>query len=141
DVSDVREFNRGGSIESGLYAAFAQGVFQQNWPTYFYAGEETLRDRRAVRYNYQVPLLGSGYRISAGGQLVTVPFSGSFWAHGETLEVMRLTIPPNEVPVGLGIRSILQTIDYAKVRLSGAEYLLPQQAETITMAISGAKTL
>src|SRR6266566_5553106 len=76
----IGEFGRGGAIESGLFASLAHGVFLEKATTFRYAGEETLRGRRAVRYNYQVPLLASGYGISSGDRHAVVGFSGAFWA-------------------------------------------------------------
>jgi hypothetical protein len=140
EVSDVSEFNGGGAIESGLFAAYAHGVFQENWATYHYAGEEMLRNRRTARYNYEVPLPGSGYRISIGGRQAVLPYSGSFWVDGKTLEVMRLTVHPNGLPRWSGIWNVQQTIDYARVRLSGADYRLPHRAEMTVLGMSWGQT-
>jgi hypothetical protein len=70
----IGEFGAGGAIESGLFASLARGVFMQKWPTYRYAGEEDIRGRHAVRYNYEAPLLGSGYEMNIGGERAFVLF-------------------------------------------------------------------
>jgi hypothetical protein len=134
---DIGEFGRGGAIESGLFASLAHGVFLERPTTFRYGGEETLRGRRAVRYTYQVPLLASGYRISSGDRHAVVGFSGAFWADAETLQVMRLRVHADDVPLTLGIYEAIQTIDYARVRLNETDFLLPQQAEMSLSALYG----
>ena len=91
---------RATAIESGLFASLAHGVFLERATTFRYSGEETLRGRRAVRYNYQVPQVASGYSISSGNNRAIVGFSGAFWADAETLQVMRLaSLPePKQMP-------------------------------------------
>ncbi len=136
----IGEFGAGGAIESGLFASLAHCVFMQKWPTYRYSGEEVLRSRRAVRYNYEVPLLGSGYEMRIGGQQAVVGFSGSFWADAETLEVMRLVVNADDIPVRLKIVKAAQSIDYGRVRLNETDFLLPQRAEMDLEELSGGES-
>jgi hypothetical protein len=136
----IREFGAGGAIESGLFASLARGVFIQKWPAYRYAGEDVLRGRRAVRYNYEVPLLGSGYELNIGGERAFVGFSGSFWADAETLEVMRLAVNADDIPLRLRIVKAAQSIDYGRVRLNETDFLLPERAEMDLEELSGGES-
>jgi hypothetical protein len=136
----IGELVAGGAIESGLFASLARGVFLQKWPTYRYAGEEVLRGRRAVRYNYEVPLLGSGYELNIGGERALVGFSGSFWADAETLQVMRLSVNADDIPFRLRIVKAVQSIDYDRVRLNETDFLLPERAEMDLEELSGGKS-
>jgi hypothetical protein len=137
EESDIAAFTKGGAIGSGLFASHARNIFLQRWPTFHYAGVDTLHGRRAVRYNYEVPLLGSGYQLTVGGQRVAVGFSGSFWADAETLQVMRLTLRADDPPIHLGVSEALQSIDYGRVRLNDSDFLLPQSAETTLVYLGG----
>src|SRR6266566_4241268 len=47
-----------------------------------------------------------------------VGFSGAFWADAETLQVMRLRVHADDVPLTLGIYEAIQTIDYTRVLLN-----------------------
>src|SRR4051812_37594655 len=134
---EIGEFGRGGAIESGLFASLAHGVFLERATTFRYGGEESLRGRRAVRYDYQVPQVASGYRISSGADSAVVGFSGAFWADAETLQLMRLKIHADHIPITLKIYEALQIIDYARVRLNEVDFLLPQQAEMSLTAVYG----
>jgi hypothetical protein len=133
----IGEFGAGGAIGSGLFASLARGILVEKWPTYRYVGEEALRGRSAVRYNYEVPLLGSRYEMNMGGERAFVGFFGSFWADAETLELMRLTVRADDIPQRLKVVKALQSIDYGRVRLNETDYLLPQRAEMELEETSG----
>jgi hypothetical protein len=136
----IGEFGRGGAIGSGLFASLAQSVFLTKRPTFRYAGEESVSGRRAVRYTYQVPLQGSGYEIKIGAKHALVGFSGSFWADADSLQVMRLSVRADDIPLTLGIYGAVQTIEYTRVRLSETDFLLPQSAETTISELSGGES-
>jgi hypothetical protein len=137
---DIRAYARGGAMESGLFATLAHGVFMSKWPTYRYAGEEILRGRRALKYNYEVPLLGSGYQISIANEHALVGFSGAFWADEETLQLLRLTVHADDIPLRLGLIRSIQTIDYGRVRMNETDFLLPQHAETTLYMLNGSES-
>jgi hypothetical protein len=136
----IGEFGRGGAIGSGLFASLAQSVFLTKRSTFRYVGEESVQGRRAVRYTYQVPLIGSGYEIKIGDKHALVGFSGSFWADADTLQVIRLTVRADDIPLTLGVYGVVQTIEYTRVRLSETDFLLPQSAETTISELSGGES-
>ena len=140
DDRGIGEFGRGGAIESGLFATLAQFVFMKEGTTYRYAGEETLRGRRTIRYMYQVPLHVSGYQISVGREHAIVGFSGAFWADAETLQVLRLKVQADHIPINLGVLESIQTIDYGRVRLGEVDFLLPERAEMKLLQRSGGQS-
>jgi hypothetical protein len=136
----IGEFGRGGAIGSGLFASLAQSVFLSKRSTFRYAGDESVHGRLAVRYTYQVPLIGSGYEIKIGDKHALVGFSGSFWADADTLQVIRLTVRADDIPLTLGVYGVVQTIEYTRVRLSETDFLLPQSAETTISELSGGES-
>src|SRR5258708_4596147 len=140
DDRAIGEFGRGGAIESGLFATLAQFVFMKDGPTYRYSGEETLHGRKTIRYTYEVPVRVSGYQISIGPQQAIVGFSGSFWADAESLQVLRLSVHADHIPIRLGLMEANQTIDYGRVRLSDVDFLLPERAEMMLTQLTGAQS-
>jgi hypothetical protein len=139
DDRAIGEFGRGGAIESGLFATLAQFVFMKDGPTYRYSGEETLHGRKAIRYSYEVPVRVSGYQISIGREQAIVGFSGSFWADAETLQVLRLSVHADHIPIRLGLMEANQTIDYGRVQLGEVDFLLPERAEMMLTQLTGAQ--
>jgi hypothetical protein len=140
DDRAIGEFGRGGAIESGLFATIAHFVFMEKGPIYRYAGGETLRGRPTIRYMYEVPLRVSGYQITIGREHAIVGFSGSFWADAETLQVVRLKVQADHIPINLGLLDAVQTIDYGRVRLNEVDFLLPERAETTITQRSGGQS-
>ena len=87
------------------------------------------------------PCSAADIQLHIGVQRAVVGFSGSIWADGETLQVMRLTIRADDVPIHLGVTEVLQSIDYGRVRLNDFDFLLPQSAETTLIYLAGGKSL
>lgn len=121
----------GGMTSTGDFALHARTVFLTRSPSFQYVGEETLGERRAVRFDYRVPLLLSGYRMHIGEKQAAVGYRGSFWADRETLELLRLQVHVDEVPPDLGITHAITEIDYGKVRVGFSDFLLPQSVEFV----------
>jgi hypothetical protein len=140
EESNIGAFTKQGTIGNGLFASHARSIFLEKWPTYRYAGEERVRGRRAVRYTYEFPLLGSGYQLKMGTQRAVVGYSGAFWADAETSQMIRLLIRADNIPIRLGLREALQTIEYERVRLNDMDFLLPQSAETILRYLAGGES-
>ncbi|MBI1791662.1 MAG: hypothetical protein HYR60_29380 [Acidobacteria bacterium] len=140
DDRKINEIVQAGTIASGMFLAFARTVFQNRWPTYRFLGEQEWEGRRAIRFDYDVPLMGSGYHLSIDRREATVPFSGSFWADPVTHDVLRLLVRGVDLPPELGLADITQTIDYARVRIGESDLLLPNRAETYTEMLFGERT-
>ncbi|HTM49050.1 MAG TPA: hypothetical protein VL285_10230 [Bryobacteraceae bacterium] len=137
DERGVGQFGKGGAIESGLFATLIRYIFGVQGPVFRYSGDEILHGRPTVRYHYSVPLQASGYQIAVGPKRATVGFSGSFWADAETLQVLRLHVRADHIPIGLGLAESVQTIDYGRVLINEAELFLPERAELILTQLNG----
>ena len=122
-----------GVTGSGDFALRAGNIFLSRAPLFRYAGEENLGGRRALRYDYRVPLLSSNQTVSNFDRRAYVAYHGSFWADAETLELMRITSVADDIPPELEISSSNTQVDYGKVPIAGSDSLLPQRAE-LTMA-------
>jgi hypothetical protein len=140
DERGVGQFGKGGAIESGLFATLIRYIFGVQGPVFRYSGDEILHGRPTVRYNYSVPLQASGYQISVGPKRATVGFSGSFWADAETLQVLRLNVRADHIPISLGLAESVQTIDYGRVVINEADLFLPERAELALTRLDGGQS-
>lgn len=131
--TDISLFITGGMIGNGLFALFAQDIFNSHIATYEFAGETTLGGHRLLRYNFQVPLLLSHYHIKCMG-IAQVGYHGVIWADPKTFDAVRVEIQADDIPLGIGVVTDTVRIDYATVRIGAADVLLPQSAE-MTMLI------
>lgn len=119
-------FAVGGMSGTGAFSLHARALFVNDLGLTVYRGEEDLLGRRAVRYDYRVPELLSGWTLRTATASGRVGMKGSFWADPKTLDVIRLRVEASEIPPRLGIASHIETIDYARTRISGGDILLPQ---------------
>ncbi len=130
----------GGTTTTGDYAMHAHAVFRTPAPAFHPGGEETLGDRRMIRYHYRIPQQASGYRIHVGDREAVAGYHGSIWADRETLELTRLLIEVDEVPAELALASARTVIDYSKVRVGTSLFLLPQRVEFTMRRADGSES-
>lgn len=119
-----------GMASSGEFTSFARMALLGAAAVTHFAGEEQLHGRRMARWDYDIAAAFSGLTLASGGEDVTVGQHGSFWADVETFELVRLAVSAVDIPGGLGIESVGTEIEYQRVHLGPAEYLLPQRAIT-----------
>ena len=119
----------GGAIGNGSFALHAKSVFLSRSPTFAYFGETTLNDRRAIRYDYRIPQMLSGYEIRVGPNHAIMEYHGSFWVDADTLDLIRLEVHADKPPPNLNLTEASDTMEYRRARIGGAEFLLPQSSE------------
>ncbi len=126
-----------GSISQGEFSLHARSVFTGGYANTKFAGVEDLLGRKTLRWDYNVPMFASGWTITANGRSAPAASRGSFWADADTLEVVRLEIRSDGLPLDFPISSAVNTIDYAQVRIGSSNILLPQTARLYLEHSSG----
>jgi len=126
-----------GTIGSGDFANFARAVFLSHAATINHAGEDLRHRRRALRYNYQMPLFQSGYRVRVDDRAAVVAYHGSFWVDAETLDLLRLQVLADQIPLELGLAEVVTELEYRKIPLGAGLFLLPATAESVMAFSSG----
>jgi len=119
---------RSGTISQGEFSLHARAVFTGGYANTKFGDAEDLAGRHALRWDYNVPLFGSGWRIDSEGGSALAAARGSFWADADTLEVLRLEVRSEGLPLNFPVSSAVNTIDYARVRIGTSSILLPQTA-------------
>ena len=128
DDKEIYEIVNGGAIGNGSFALHAKSVFQ-GAPQYKFAGEEGVGPRRLLRWDYRVPLLSSGYTIRVGDKQAVVGYHGSFWVDPKSLDVVRLNVEADDIPLDLNLLQAGTTVNYMRVEIGGASFLLPQSSD------------
>jgi hypothetical protein len=126
-----------GSISQGEFSLHARNIFTGGYANTKFAGVEDLAGRHTLRWDYNVPMFASGWTISSNGLSAPAATRGSFWADAETLEVVRLEVRSEGLPLDFPISSAVNTIDYARVRIGSSNILLPQTARLYLEHSSG----
>ncbi len=130
-----------GAVSTGEFMQLLRAVFIGNMSVITWHGEETLNGRRALRYNWVLPLLGFRSQVNLSGISGEVSLKGAFWADAETLELLRLESQADEIPPMLPLARMTTRIDYGKMPIHGRTVWFPQSAESHLLQTSGQETL
>ncbi|MCP5113010.1 MAG: hypothetical protein GY953_19455 [bacterium] len=128
EEKDLRKVVPTGTIGNGAFGLHARSVFLSGLPIMTYAGDEELDGEMLVRYDYKVGSIGSGYTLRVGAAEGTVPYHGSFWAHPETHDLVRLDVIADVIPPHIPVQSAHKTMEYARVVIGASSFLLPRRA-------------
>jgi hypothetical protein len=126
-----------GTIGNGDFALFLKSIFLGSGATFRYAGETTLEGKRAIRFDYVVPLLTSGYHLRVPPREALVPYHGSFWLEPESLDLLRLELVVDAIPPYLGVAAASDAMDYGRAEIGGLSFLLPRQSELDMTDLNG----
>lgn len=137
EETDLTEMISGGAIGTGNFATHARAVFQTSAPRFKAVGAEQVSGRRALRYDFVVPFITSGYHIRVDKREAVVGYHGSFWADPDTAELMRLEINADDIPPSLGIATAQDRMDYGRVKIGTSEFLLPVASELVMVDLLG----
>lgn len=133
-------FTDSGLSGTGIFALNLRNLLVNDNGIFQYRGEEPMDGRRAVRYDYRVPLLQSGMFIEVNQAKGKVATKGSFWVDPDSLDLLRLVIEADEIPADLPLASSVSTIYYARTQIGDRSLMLPQTAELHLVETGGAET-
>lgn len=134
---DVTELVQRGTIGNGAFALHARNVFLSGAPRFDFRGEETIGGRRAFRFDFDVPLERSTYRLRVPPYQALVAFHGTFWADAETLDLIRLRVEVDEAPPELGVIEATSEMNYRRMPIGGEEFLLPSSSRLEMVSAAG----
>lgn len=135
--AEIGDLVTGGAIGNGEFAQFARAVFLTREPTFEFKGEQMHDNRRALRWDFDVPQFRSGYTLRARPHEAIVGYHGSFWVDPKSYDLLRLEIQADNVPPKLKISAAGSAIDYGRVRIGDADFLLPLRSELRITDVGG----
>lgn len=137
---DIREFIPTGMFGTGDFALHARSVFGTNAPTFELGGKSSLEGYQSVRYDFKVKRVQSGFRARVGDVTLTVGYHGSFEADPRSLDVRRLEIIADDIPVQLRMSQISDIMEFKTVPIGNGDFLLPADSEEIMVDSTGLAT-
>jgi hypothetical protein len=142
DFSDEHpsSFAAGGLSGTGIFGLFLRTLFVQDNAMMQYRGEEDFAGHHAVRYDYRVPTILSGFNIQLSSGAGRVATKGSFRVDPETLNLLSLEVEADDIPPNLRVVSIVQRVEYASTRIGDRDTVLPESAEMHLVEMSGAES-
>lgn len=137
EESDLSHMVTTGAIGNGNFGTHAQALFSTRAATFHYLGEEDFEGKKAIRFDYVVPQMLSGYRIRVSAASAVVGYHGSFYADPATLDMKRIVVIADDIPPALMLAGAEDKIDYAVARIGEGDFLLPAQSELSMVGIQG----
>lgn len=134
-----------GMMGDGVFAAHVHSIFVSDGALITYRGEDIAgRDRgwaRAVKYDYRIPRMQSGWSVKVSGGSGIVGEKGSFWADPETFELLRFEVYADDIPSSLPVSEVSIMSNFARMRIGDADIMLPQNAEMRMLQLGGEESV
>jgi len=117
---------RGGATSTGAFASFLGAIFGTNAASFNYNGDVNQDGRALAEFGFRVPLEKSTHQIGNKLHSAIVAYDGTFLVDPKTFDLVRLTVRADQLPAELQACEELTTLDYGRVRLNNAEFVLPK---------------
>ncbi len=135
--ADITQMVTSGAIGNGDFGTHAKALFGTQSATFHYLGEEDFQGKKAIRFDYNVPQMLSGYRIRVSGASAIVGYHGLFYADPATFNIERIEVIADNIPAELFLSSASDTIDYAMAHIGDGDFLLPSESELSMIGAEG----
>jgi hypothetical protein len=126
-----------GALSTGSFALFLMVVFRDDAASFSYKGETTEAGRQLADFEFRVPVQSSHYTYSGAGNQVTTGYYGDILVDPKTADLVRLAVHTEGLPPETGSCEATTTLDYSRVRLNGAEFLLPNRGQLQILDANG----
>ncbi|HEX8984481.1 MAG TPA: hypothetical protein VF767_03585 [Bryobacteraceae bacterium] len=117
-----------GAISFGEFALQLRNLFEPGVATFSAPVEEARDGRQTIRWDFKAPREKSRFQVGGPGGTAAVAYHGSVSVDPQTLDLMRLEIAVDDIPEGLGIASHRSVVEYSRVRIGTADFVLPAVA-------------
>lgn len=122
-----------GARSTGEFATILEALLEDPGAIFRRKGQDTIRNRSAWIYTFEVPRELSRWRVESPSQLYYPGIRGSVWIDRETSRVLRIEQQGRDIPKLFPFDTVETTTDYDFVRLGASEpFLLPVEAEVLT---------
>jgi hypothetical protein len=128
---------RNGALSTGSFASFLMVIFRDDEASFSYKGEITETGRQLADFEFRVPVQSSHYIYTGAGNRVTTGYYGDIFVDPKTADLIRLVVHTEGLPPETGSCEASTTLDYSRVRLNGAEFLLPNRGQLQILDANG----
>ena len=128
---------REGAFTTGMFSALTRNLFVADNARTTGWGRESLDGREALRYDFEVTELFSGFHLTTDTGEATVGVRGSYWVDSSTLDLLRIEERAVDIPLTLLMSEVTETATYARTRIGASEVLLPSTATAVLTNLDG----
>ncbi|MBZ5673371.1 MAG: hypothetical protein LAP61_03925 [Acidobacteriia bacterium] len=122
-----------GTRSTGEFSTLLEQLFEAGAAKFRPGGQDTIHNRPALVYSFEVTRELSRWRIEAPSQLYYPATKGSVWIDKETSRVLRIEQQGKGMPALFPFDTIETSVDYDFIRLgTSGPYLLPVESEVLS---------
>jgi hypothetical protein len=122
-----------GTRSTGEFSTLLEQLFENGAAKFRPGGQDTIHNRPAYVYSFEITRELSRWRIESPSQLYYPAIKGSVWIDKETSRVLRIEQQGKGMPALFPFDTIETTADYDFIRLgTSGPYLLPVEAEVLS---------
>jgi hypothetical protein len=122
-----------GTRSTGEFSTLLEQVLENGATKFRAGGTDTIHNRSAYVYSFEIPRELSRWRIEAPSELYYPAVKGSIWIDKETSRVLRIEQQGKGMPALFPFDTVETSADYEFVRLgTTGPYLLPVEAEVLS---------
>jgi hypothetical protein len=122
-----------GTRSTGEFSTLLEQVFESGAARFKSGGQDTIHNRPAYRYSFEIARELSRWRIEAPSQLYYPAIKGTVWIDKETSRVLRIEQQARTMPALFPFDTIETSADDDFIRLgTSGPYLLPVEAEVLS---------
>jgi hypothetical protein len=132
-----RDLVRQGALQTGGFSGFLVSIFVGDSASFSYNGDIVVGGRTLAEFGFQIPREQSNYVFGNRREHVITGYDGTFLADPKTGDLVRLLIRTLELPADTGACQATTTLEYGRVRLHDAEFLLPREAQLDILSTDG----
>jgi hypothetical protein len=122
-----------GTRSTGEFSTMLEQLLENGAAKFRAGGTDTIHNRSAYKYSFEIPRELSRWRIESPSQLYYPATKGTIWIDKETSRVLRIEQQGKPMPALFPFDTIESTTDWDFIRLGTAgPYLLPVEAEVLS---------
>jgi len=137
DNRDLFDLVKSGAVSTGAFASFLTSIFTGDAASFSYNGEINANGRTLAEFGFRVPFENSNYVFGNRRAHVTTAYDGTFLVDAKTFDLVRLTVRTGQLPAEVGACEATTTLDYGRVRLNDADFLLPKEVQLKIVNVDG----
>ena len=122
-----------GTRSTGEFSTLLEQIFAGGAARFKPGGQDTIHNRPAYRYSFEIARELSRWRIETPSQLYYPAIKGTVWIDKETSRVLRIEQQGRAMPALFPFDTVETSADYDFIRLgTSGPYLLPVEAEVLS---------
>jgi len=122
-----------GTRSTGEFSTMLDQLLENGAAKFRAGGTDTIHNRTAYKYSFEIPRELSRWRIESPSQLYYPATKGTIWIDKETSRVLRIEQQGKPMPALFPFDTIESATDWDLIRLgTSGPYLLPVEAEVLS---------